>query len=107
MNLLTKIFTTPIRLVQTIREGLRQDVSSEFYKMSKSEFYQTHFPKTYDNTITYIVQYHGVDATTSWGPFNTIHSANEWCQKLLNVYSIECDVVCVQNQKSNPETWFI
>ncbi len=94
-------------LSHNVIEKIREDITSEAYHMSKSEFYDQHFPKSYDNTISFIVQYHGVDVTTSWGPFTSIELANQWCDKIRHAYSVECDVVFVQNPKSNPETWFI
>ncbi len=94
-------------LSHNVVERIREDITSEAYHMSKSEFYDQYFPKNYDNTITYMVQYHGVDTTTSWGPFTTIESANQWCNKIFSAYSVECDVVYINNPKSNPDTWFM
>lgn len=98
-----KIFQT----FKLISEKIREDISLEDYKMSKSEFYQIHSPKTYDNTISYIVQYRGVDTVTSWGPFTSIESANDWSNKILENYLVECDVIYIHNLKSDPDTWFI
>lgn len=103
MNIFKKISD----ISTTIIEAIREDVTPESYRMSKSEFYQQHFPKNYDNTITYVVQYHSADTVTSWGPFYSIELANQWSDKLLSAYSIQCDIVYVHNSKSDPSTWFI
>lgn len=103
MNLIQKTAQIPKQIMQMIRE----DVPSRYYGMNSIQYYEEMFPKRYDNTISYIVTYRGVDTTTSWGPFNTIESANDWTDKLFNAYSIDCDILYIHNPKSDPNTWII
>jgi hypothetical protein len=91
-------------LFNQIVNQFREDLPSHYFQMNKIEYY---FPKTYNNSLSYVVKYSSIESNIYWGPFSSMQSANDFSSKIQELYNVNCDLIVSQSPHSDPKNWFI